>query len=180
MQAITRTPIATGGPVTPEDLADHLRIEAIEVAGAMRYARAAADEIEQYTNLALLDQTITAVADPLTAKVHSLPIGPVQAGATVTVDLQEHDGSYTPFTDGSYLVAGLHAAVHFDSIPGGHLRITYTAGYGTDAAAIPDDLSLAICDQALRLYDRRGDVDNTPGLAPSTARICARYRRVAV
>lgn len=176
MQIISRTPISTAAPVDPDAFTDHLRID--DALGALRYVFTAAAEIERYADIALLDQSITALADPLTGKVLQLPVGPVALGASVTVDMIEQDGTATPITDGWFLVAGPRPQLFFDATPGGPIRITYTAGYGADASTIPDDLAHAIMDQALKLYDRRGDVDAPATLAPSAARICARYRRV--
>ncbi|MCA1777577.1 MAG: hypothetical protein LC676_18795 [Loktanella sp.] len=180
MRLISRTPIAVVDPVTGYDLEDHLRIEATEVSSAMRFATAAASEVESYCDLALLSQTIVALSDTWPGTVLSLPIGPVDADATPTVEQVELDGSTTAITTGWTLQHGRFPTITFDTTPAGPIRVTYVAGYGADEQALPRDLSLAILDQALRLYDLRGDVDQTPRLSPSTARICARYRRVSV
>jgi uncharacterized phiE125 gp8 family phage protein len=178
LKLIERNPTATNDPVNVPDLADHLRVELAEAMSAMRYARAAADEIEHHTALALLTQEIVATGSAI-GTVASLPVGPVQAGALVTVERIEEDGTTTPVT-GFYLVHGRYPSLRFDVAPEAELRVTYEAGFGADATALPRDLSVAILDQAIRLYDRRGDMDDNPRLAPSTARICARYRRVAI
>lgn len=48
-----------------------------------------------------------------------------------------------------------------------------------DADDLPDDLRLAIIDQAAMLYDARGgDTDRPSGLSMAAARIVARYRGV--
>ncbi|WP_417587399.1 head-tail connector protein [Pararhodobacter oceanensis] len=180
MHLIERTPSGTADPVTAAELADHMRIELAEATSAMRFARAAADEIEAYARIALLSQEIVAISEPCPSTPLCLPVGPVAADASVTVELLEVDGSLTPVPDGWHLEAGLYPKLHFDQIPGGRLKITYAAGYGASSADIPDDLSHAILDHALRLYDRRGDTDAPATMAPATARICARYRRVMV
>lgn len=178
MRLIERAPIATADPVDAADLADHLRVESAEAASAMRYVKAAADEIEQHAALALLAQEIVALSDTWPGPVLSLPIGPVDADEVPTVEQIELDGSATAITTGWTLQHGRHPTITFTTEPVGPIRVTYTAGFGADDTALPRDLSLAILDQAIRLYDRRGDMDTSPGLAPSTARICARYRRV--
>lgn len=51
-----------------------------------------------------------------------------------------------------------------------------------DLTELPDDLRLAICDQAAMLYDARGDATtrNRPlGLSLAASRIVARHRGVA-
>lgn len=48
-----------------------------------------------------------------------------------------------------------------------------------DAGDLPDDLKLAIIDQAVMLYDARGaDTERPIGLSLAAARIVARYRGV--
>ena len=43
---------------------------------------------------------------------------------------------------------------------------------------LPDDLQLAVLEQAAWHYDNRGEADVKPGLVPAAARIAARYKRV--
>ncbi len=180
MRLIERAPIATGDPVSTADLADHLRVETTEAGSAMRFAHAAADEVEQHAALALLAQEIVALSDKWPGPVLPLPIGPVDAGTIPTVEQVEQDGTATEITTGWTLQHGRFPSITFETEPVGPIRVTYTAGFGADATALPRDLSLAVLDQAIRLYDKRGDMDTSPGLAPSTARITARYRRVSV
>jgi len=180
MKLIERNPIATADPVTTDDLADHLRVETVEAINAMRYATAAADEIEQYGALALLGQEIVALSEAFPGTVLHLPIGPVDAGTSPTVESVAEDGTATAITTGWILQHGRHPTITFTDPPDDPVRVTYEAGFGGDGNAIPRDLHLAILDQALRLYDKRGDMDDNPRMAPSAARICARYRRVKV
>ncbi len=173
---ITRTPIATGDPVTDTEFTEHMRLDADLVTGAYPYVRAAAREVEQYADIALLTQTITVTTnahereDGLT--ILRLPIGP--AHEDVTVERVETDGTFTPMPY-SYIV--YNGAVRFAMHPEHPVRITYTAGYGETAESIPADLRMAVCDLAARLYDHRAS-DKSPAMPAATARICARYRRV--
>lgn len=188
MGLIERTRISTADPVDHQALADHMRIDDGEVVHAMRYARSAADEIEQYANLALLTQEIVATFAPNDA-AHILPclarpslmplVGPVDAATIPTVELIEADGSATAMATGWRLQPGRFPELIFETAPTQTVRVTYTAGFGADNDAIPHDLTHAILDQALRLYDLRGDMDKPATLAPSTARIAARYRRLS-
>ena len=66
-----------------------------------------------------------------------------------------------------------------ETVAARHLRITYPAGHGMEASAIPDDLQFAVNDQASRGYDLRGPDDAPQGLSLAASRIAARYRRVA-
>lgn len=177
MRLISRTPISTAPHVSDEAVADYLRLEAAEVPSASACVFASAVELERYAAIALLSQTIVAEASEAEAAslILSLPIGPLLA--TPTVELINADGSTTEITTSTTSV-GQHPETTLAEDPGGRVRVTYTAGYGTVADDIPRDLHLAILDQALRLYDRRGDEDMTAMMAPAAARICARYRRV--
>ncbi len=175
---VERTPIATGDPVTLAELQEHMRLDADLVIGAQAYAQTAALEIEAYTNIALMRQAITCTTNTWPGQHVALPIGPVAADATVTVHLIELDGTTTLVPDGYWLEGGRYPVLHFtDGEPGGRLRITYPAGYGSTYHDIPADLRMAICDLAARLYDHRAS-DKAPAMPAATARICARYRRV--
>lgn len=85
--------------------------------------------------------------------------------------------------------AKLHLRVDFDDDDEGLLLMLSTAAADVAAAAeytlpddavdLPDDLKLAICDQAAMLYDyRAGNTDRPAGLSLAASRICARYRGV--
>lgn len=180
MLLIERNAIATADPVDFAAFADHLRLEATEAASALIYASTAAREIEDYCGLALLAQEIVAVSDPWPGQVLRLPVGPANPSSVPAVELIEGDGSLTPITEGWTFNGGRFPTITFTGTPGGRLRVTYEAGFGADAESLPRDLHHAIMDQALRLYDRRGDTDAPATLAPSAARIAARYRRVVV
>jgi uncharacterized phiE125 gp8 family phage protein len=175
----TRTPIGTAKPFDLASVKAHMRVEGSDEDTTIDgMGRAAAMEIEAYCDLALITQTITTTTDAWPGQAIALPVGPVAPDTVATVSVIEADGTATPVTDGFWLEGGRYPVLHFTSTPGGRLRIVYVAGYGADAGAIPADLSLAIADQALRYYDRRGDDDAPQGLCVSAARICARYRRV--
>lgn len=175
----TRTPISAALPVTLADAKAYARVtHSAEDSVFTALIKTAALEVEQYTDLALLSQTITATTDADPGYTVALPVGPVAAGATVTVHTIEADGSATLIASGYWLEAGRYARLHFttDTTPTGPLRITYPAGYDS----VPADLSHAICDHVLRMYGQRGDDDVKQGLSPASARIAARYRKVSV
>ncbi|MES2665415.1 MAG: hypothetical protein V4712_04895 [Pseudomonadota bacterium] len=177
----TRTQTLTALPVTLTSAKDYARVTSgFEDAAFDALIRSTALEVEQYTDLALLTQTITAITDADPGCVIALPVGPVADGAAVTVHTIGDDGTATLVPSGYWLEVGRYACLRFTTAPTGPLRITYPAGYGADATALPADLSHAICDHVVRLYGQRGDDDVKQGLSAATARICARYRRVAV
>ena len=175
----TRTPLSNAQPFDLEAVKAYARIDAADDDTTVEaMALTAAAEIEAACDLALLSQTITTTTDQWPGCIIDLPVGPVADGATVAVSVIEVDGSLTPVTSGWWLEAGRFPRLHFTSTPGARLRITYPAGYGIEASAIPADLSIALHDQALRLYDTRSDPELKQGIASGAARIIARHRRV--
>jgi len=177
-----RTPINSNLPVTLTEAKARARVDGSEEdAGITDMIREAAADIEAATGLALLSTSVTHTTADRPGQVIPLPVGPVASGAVATVHLIELDGTLTPVASGFWLEGGRYPRLHFTTTPGGRLRITYTAGYGASAASVPRDLALAICEQAVRLYEQRGGVmDKGPALSAQTARVIARYRRIAI
>ena len=175
-----RTRINSNLPVSVGDAKAHARITGTHDDAAIAdMIRTAAADIEAMTGLALLSTTIVHTPDDAPASVISLPVGPVASGATATVAVIELDGSTTAVASGFWLEGGRYPRLHFTTTPGGRLRITYTAGFGATADALPRDLAMAISDQAVRLYDQRGGInDKGAALSAMTARVIARYRQV--
>lgn len=172
-------------PATPITLAEtkaHLRVwHADDDDSITRMIAAATRELEEHASVALITQDIRATFDPppLSSSI-PLPVGPVLAGAEVTVTL---DGeAFSAF----HLITGKRPAIRlrdFEPIYG-TMVITYAAGFGANRAAIPDDIVAAILDQVAALFDTRGTVEprylGLGGMSPHFARIAARYRRVAL
>ena len=94
-----------------------------------------------------------------------LPVGPLAPDAVVSVN-------GVPVTSG--ISGGRWPSVTLPVTITGPVTITYEAGF----AVVPDDLQLAVMEQAAFAYDNRADPDAKPGLVPAAARIAARYRRV--
>lgn len=177
----TRTTLSPALPFDLDAVKDYARItHSDEDSEVQTMALTAAAEIEASCDVALITQTITATTDQWPGCIIDLPVGPVQEGTTPTVAVIEVDGSLTAVASGWWLEAGRYPRLHFTTTPGARLKITYQAGYGADAGAIPADLTTALHDQAARLYDTRSDPDLKPGIASGAARIMARHRRVRV
>ena len=176
---VERITSPVGLPYMPLDVTDHLRIDDDQVTEGYRHMKAAAQEAEAYGQLALLAQTIRVTFEVWPA-THGLtlplPIAPVIDPGSVTMTA---DGA--PFT-GFTVITGLRPALALTGdCPTGRVVITYDAGFGVDASAIPPALAHAILDQAAAFYDARGAGDGkTNGMSPHMARIAARYRRVAI
>lgn len=179
-----RTNRTAADAVSSQALAEYLRLDDPSMfPEAVAFGQTAANEIEDYANLALLDQTIVATTGQFVGCIIDLPVGPTPAIANVTVGQVELDGTVTPVDPTSYwFEAGQFPRLHFTTTPAGPLRITYDAGYGNATGVIPADLATAVMDHALKLYDMRALEGRgiTPGLSHAAARIAARYRRVAL
>jgi uncharacterized phiE125 gp8 family phage protein len=178
----TRTPISDGSPFHLTEVKAYLRVDYTDEDQTIdALARSAAAEVEAYCDLALLSQTITTTTDQWPGDVIDLPCGPLLEGQPVTVSVLEADGTLTPVPTGWWIEGGRYPRLHFTTTPGARLQVVYVAGYGDGVEDLPATLALAIHDQTLRLYTRRGDEDVKPNantLAPTASRILARFRRV--
>lgn len=143
----------------------------VVLAECQRLADVAAMEVEAYCEISLTTQTITAWTQAEGGTVISLPVGPLNLAGSVTVN-----GS--PFT--GTIEGGRYPRLTLPDDTSGAIEISYQAGYGDTPNDIPADLQLAVMDQAGRMYDLRGAGEGAQGLSLSAARICARYRKVAV
>lgn len=175
-----RTPGTNAEPFNLPALKAYLRVDySDEDTTISALALSAAAEVEAYCDLALLAQTITATTDEWPGQIIELPCGPLLEGEAVTVSVIEADGTLTPVPTGWWIEGGRYPRLHFTTTPGARLRVAYVAGYGQELADIPTPLTLAIHDQALRLFTRRGDEDTKANtLSPTASRILARFRRV--
>ncbi|MCA3446726.1 MAG: hypothetical protein INF93_08420 [Rhodobacter sp.] len=177
----TRTQISTAMPVDPDKLLTHARIDESMLPELLIYLDAAAREIEEYTGIALLTQTITCTTDEWPGQVIDLPVGPMAPDVTATIAAIELDGTTTAITSGFWLEGGRYPRLHWpDTQPASRLRLTYTAGYGSTHNALPADLAHAVLDQAVHLFNTAGSEAGASGLGLAAARIAARYRRVAL
>lgn len=139
-----------------------------------RMAFAAVREAEDIAQIALLAQRVRVTLDSWPrASTLPLPIGPLIDWSTVEVTA---DGE--PF-EGFSVLTGLHPAVRLtEARPCGGVVIDYVAGW-PDVTSIPEDLRLAVLDQAAAFYDARGPGDpRVQARSPHFARIIGRYRRV--
>lgn len=169
MLLISRTPTQASA-VALNDAKQHLRVLADDDDLLIqRYIDAAAREIEAYCEIALTRQTISLTVLSDGSDIIPLPIGPLAPDADVTINGVPMPGTAT---------AGRWPVLTLPDTFTGPLRISYEAGFGDDARHVPDDLQLAIMEQAAFAYDNRADPDAKPGLVPAAARIAARYKRV--
>ncbi|MDJ0857447.1 MAG: head-tail connector protein [Dinoroseobacter sp.] len=155
---------------------------------------AAVREVEDYAQIALVDQTITATfTGPFPAGRMYLPVGPVLSTTGATSTLVEQDGTETALTAAQFrlttgrapaiwIIEGVSqpAAMKQDSST---LRVAYTAGFGPEAADVPPDLRHALLDQVAALYEHRAGAvmpRHVQSMSSNTQRIAQRYRRVGI
>lgn len=167
-----------GNVVDLQALAQHARVDPNDPGSLpelQRFADAAVCEAEDLAQIALRSQAVRVTLDGW-PRTHSLPlpIGPLLDWDSVTVTA---DGQ--PFEDFTTMT-GTRPTLRFTGQrPCGQIVIEYVAGYGETAEAIPEDLRLAVMDQAACYYDARGAVDQkTQALSPHFARIIGRRRGV--
>lgn len=175
-----RIPFATGVPFDTERLANHLRVDITEP-NLQDYGRAAAGDLEQFAQIALLHQTIraTIVEVNFLQSGLRLPIGPVLDEELVTVTF---DGvAFTDFTVTTGNSPHLQWGPTFWDLSPSRIVIDYQAGFGSSETDIPPDLSQAILDQAALHFDGRSPMDaKSLTSSPHMARVGARYRGVRV
>lgn len=159
-----------------DDVKDHARISGDDDDMAIqRMANAAAREAEDFAQIALLSQAVRVTLEAW-PRGHSfrLPISPLLDWESVTVTA---DGE--PFEDFSTLTGHRPELRITAARPCGQIVIEYVAGYGERAEDIPEDLRLAVMDQAAAYYDARGPGDpRAQAQSPHFARIIGRYRGV--
>ncbi|MBW6506725.1 MAG: hypothetical protein K0B00_08260 [Rhodobacteraceae bacterium] len=164
-------------PFDQANLAEHCRVNTEDAPELIRHGIAAASELEQYAQIALLDQTIRVTLERWPrCQMLELPIVPVLDALSVTMTA---DGAaFESFG----VITGMRPAIRLGDVrPCGQIVIEYLAGFGEAATDVPPDLVHAILDQATALFDLRGAGDGKGnGMSPHMARVAARYRRVAI
>lgn len=177
---VSRTPVATGLPFDHNQLKGRAFIEhSDDDALIQNLGRMAASEIEQFAQIALLNQTIrVTIFDPRQIESGTrLPIGPVASDQTPTVTIDGEAFTAFDFEGGNRPYIRWHQD-YYNLIPT-RITIEYLAGFGSTASDIPYDLAQAIMDQAGLLYDGRSMMDpKALSSSPHMARVGARYRGV--
>ena len=171
-----------GDEVLPFDLPalkNFIRVDTDEDdAEITNMGRTAAAEIEQFAQIALLNQTIRiTIFNPSFEYGLSLPVGPVASDhqPTVTVDGQ----LFAAFDFASGNRPFIRWLADWHDLTPRRMTVEYQAGFGATAADIPPDLAQALMDQAALHYDGRSPMNHKElTTSPHMARIGARYRGV--
>lgn len=176
---IERLAHSDAAPFDESFLAQHVRLfnETDLIAEVIRQGFAAAGELENFAQVALLNQEIkVTLEDWPRASRFDLPIIPMldPLSLTITVDGE----AFEEFA----VMSGLRPAVRLTGTrPCGLIVVSYEAGFGEAYTDIPADLVHAVMDQAAAYFEMRGTGDGkTNGMSPHAARIAARYRRVSL
>lgn len=164
----------TEEPVSLADFKEHVKVDgADEDAALAGYLLAARRTIEARYSLAIIAQGWRLTLDaapaetllPLTPVLSIDSVGIARAGVTETLPLSAFEAR-----------TGASARVRLKSTwPGAGLVIAFTAGWA-NAAAVPEELKLAVKTLAAHFYERReGEAGDG---APGVVRILSAYRRV--
>ena len=182
------SPITTPAvePVSPDEAKNALRLTGADEDGFVGSLIAAAVRtVEAATDRALILRKLRLSLDAWPASgIVRPPIGPSlsleavrirdRTGGAVTVPPEEL-GAEIASDPPEMRFSGLRPAPEARL---GGVEIDFTAGYGTDGAAVPAPLRLAVLRLVARWYERRGDED--PGSRPidgEIAALLAPYRR---
>jgi uncharacterized phiE125 gp8 family phage protein len=173
-------------PVTLGDVKAHLRITNVSedelLSGLIRAAR---DEVERATGIALISQTWRLVLDrwPTNGCVH-LMRHPVRSVLSVTA--YGPDGEATLIAPASYQLDPLSrpARLHFNEWPASlrpmnGIEIDFQAGFGEAGTEVPDVLKRAILTLTAHWYELRGvlGAEDQPASYPEGyERLIAGYR----
>ena len=152
-------------PITPDALAEHLRLphaapETEQSVELTTLIRAATTAIERRLDAALIAQDWLWRTDDLTPPIPLAPLISVQSVVIVAPD-----DTRTPWT-GWRLARGHHrSSILGRPVPtlptDGHFEVNFTAGYGTTAGTIPDDLRHAVTLLAAHFYENREATTDT-------------------
>lgn len=152
-------------PVGLEEAAEHLRLDSLEESAWLRRAIATARRhAEQFTGRALITQTLEAARDTWPGRSFVLPRPPLQA--VTWIKWWNEAGQEATFSPANYVVdtrptPGRVVLKLGVAWPGDALReangfvVRYTAGYGEEGAAVPEEARSAILMLVGHLYENR-------------------------
>lgn len=178
---VHRVQTGSAEPFVLDEVKFHVRVpDDAEDAAITRIAWAAAHEIEQFAQIALLTQTIrVTIFNPAQEYGLSLPIGPVADDDLPTVTIDGEAFTAFDFVGGNRPYIRWLAS--YCDLTASRVIIEYQAGFGSAASDIPEDLAQALMDQAALHYDGRSPMDaKSLTTSPHMARIGARYRGLQV
>lgn len=179
---VNRTPLTDALPFDLAALKAHLRIDFDDDDdGITTLGHAAAFELEEFSQIALLRQSIRiTIFNPPRDPALRLPIGPVADADIPVVTVDGVLADNVQFCGGNRPYINSYS-IGIESKFAGRVTIEYQAGFGLTALDVPRDLAQALMDQAAVMYDGRSPMDaKALTTSPHMARIGARYRGVSL
>jgi len=184
MPLVRQSPPATT-PVTPDALAEHLRLphaapETEQTVELTALIRAATAMIERRLDTALVAQDwLWRTSSP----ARSLPLSPVIA--ITSVEVVASGGIRTPLANWSLVRdrprPRLAVTVHPPVPRNGHVEVLFTAGYGPTADDVPDDIRHAVTLLAAHFYENReATTEGRDPLPLGVASLLAPYRPIRI
>lgn len=169
--------------ITTDALAEHLRLphaapETEQTTELTTLIRAATSALERRLDAAFIAQTWQWRTEVLTAPFPLTPVISVE-----TVELVAPDGARATWTGWSLAQGMPHPHLIARSTPtlatDGYAEIRFTAGYGTTADALPEDLRQAVTLLAAHFYENReATTDSRTPLPLGVASLLAPYRPI--
>lgn len=167
----------------PSALAEHLRLphaapETEQTVELITLIRAATAAIERRLDSALIAQDWLWRTDSLTPPLPLAPLVSVQSVVIVAPD-----GSRTPLTGWRIAHGHPRPCIVGNPVPtlppDSHFEVGFTAGYGTTADVVPDDLRHAVTLLAAHFYENReATTDTRTPLPLGVAGLLAPYRTI--
>lgn len=172
-------------PLTLAETKNYLRVEhSVDDALITTLITAARQSAESFMRRALITQTYTLWLNmPLASRHISMPVGGVLAISAVSTFDEADIETTLPAT--SYLLDNTSSQasiiIHSEaSLPTTRtvngLKITYSAGFGASAAAVPDAIKQGLLLHCAQLYQRRGDEADSTALPESAQHLYHPYR----
>lgn len=174
-------------------LAAHLRLpsgfpEAPEAAAGLEAAFATARAVIERLSARALKRRRFRVAAACWRDAAALPIGPVQA--LLSVSVEDETGATEARATEAFRIDGLSDPARVvmrtgraapTAPPGGRVIVDFEAGYGPAFADAPADLKAATLAVAAAAWERAGaGEEGPPALPPAAGALIAPYRRLAL
>lgn len=170
-------------PVTVNEVKVFARIDGIDEDDLLEgFIKTIRSKVELYLGQSIITQTIRLSMDQWNSNVIELPMSPLIS--VTSVQTLDEDDTATTYSSSYYYIIT-------DSMPGkliikksiqppintsrlyGGFRITYTAGYGSIASSVPQEIKDAIMVGVTKLYETR---DFTTPLPPKSRNILDMFR----
>jgi uncharacterized phiE125 gp8 family phage protein len=133
-------------------------------------------KIEHFLGRNLAEKTMVLATDSVSMSVE-LPYGPIYQVSSVAIyDTYGVLDSTLTVDDDYYVLGDFDKWIRLESFfTGGYIKITYTAGYGSNTFALPKALRMALLRQIKYDFDQRGN-PNAAAIAPEIETMLGGFR----